>query len=258
LKQRFITAALAGVLFLLTAVIGGISFTILITLLALIGFWEFLRMRNLPLLSIPGVAGLLLIALLVPEPGFTPIPEADLFMLAFFLLLLYTVLSKNAFTFDDTAFVLLSILYVGFGFHYLLVTRLEDHGLHLLLFILLVIWSSDSGAYFTGKRIGKKKLLPEISPKKTVEGAAGGIVAALVVSVICQFLFPVYETFGFAMLAAVVISVFGQIGDLVESAFKRHYGVKDSGSLLPGHGGILDRCDSWLFVLPILYLLNFI
>ena len=96
---------------------------------------------------------------------------------------------------------------------------------------------------------------PEISPKKTVEGSLGGILSALVVALLFYFFADLGLSLAKLLVVTVVLSVFGQVGDLAESAFKRHYGVKDSGRILPGHGGILDRFDSLLFVWPLLYFL---
>lgn len=256
MKQRIITGILAGILFLGVAIIGGMAFTILAVIMAIVGLSEFLRMKKIAPYSFPGVIGFILVIFIVPSVPFATIPASDMFLVAFLILLVYTVLSNNGFHFDKAAFVILSALYVTFGFHYLIVARAD--GTAVLFFILFILWSTDSGAYFTGRAIGKRKLWPLISPKKTIEGTVGGIIVALVIAMLFQLLFPVYESMAVALIAALVISVFGQLGDLVESAFKRHYGVKDSGSILPGHGGILDRCDSWLFVLPILHLLHFI
>jgi phosphatidate cytidylyltransferase len=103
--------------------------------------------------------------------------------------------------------------------------------------------------------MGKRKLWPDISPNKTIEGSVGGIVCGVIVALLFAFLSPLTESPLHLMVIGLVLSIFGQVGDLVESAFKRHYGVKDSGNILPGHGGVLDRTDSWLFVFPILYFL---
>ncbi|HEU5140843.1 MAG TPA: phosphatidate cytidylyltransferase [Bacillales bacterium] len=258
MKQRIITAALAGIFFLGLAVIGGVAFSLLVILMALVGYLEFLRMRKINPYSFPAIIGFILVIFIVPRFEFSLISPVELIMAAFLLLLIHTVLSKNAFHFDQASFIMLASLYVGFGFHYLIEARVSGNGISVLLFILLLIWTTDSGAYFTGRAMGKRKLWPRISPKKTIEGAIGGIVAALIVAVLYQLLFSVSESMVIVVLSAFVIAVFSQIGDLVESAFKRHYGVKDSGSFLPGHGGILDRCDSWLFVLPIMHLFHFI
>jgi phosphatidate cytidylyltransferase len=101
--------------------------------------------------------------------------------------------------------------------------------------------------------MGKRKLWPEISPNKTVEGSLGGVICALAVAVVFIIFTNITESLIGLLIITAILSVFGQIGDLVESALKRHYNVKDSGNILPGHGGILDRFDSLLFVLPLLH-----
>ncbi len=124
-------------------------------------------------------------------------------------------------------------------------------GPKLLLFTLVMVWAGDTLAYFTGRLIGRLPMAPVLSPKKTWEGAAGNVVAALVVG----GLFARWMGLDMVQLAvvAVLASVAGQIGDLAESAYKRAAGLKDSGSLLPGHGGMLDRVDSLLFALPVVW-----
>jgi phosphatidate cytidylyltransferase len=146
---------------------------------------------------------------------------------------------------------------LGIGFYYLFETR-DSLGLGLIyiLLTLFTIWATDSGAYFIGKSLGKRKLWPEISPNKTVEGFIGGLFSAMVVGVLFYVFSNLDYTLLQLLLISLIIGVFGQLGDLVQSAYKRHYGVKDSGKLLPGHGGILDRLDSVIFILPILHLLH--
>src|ERR1043166_5882991 len=133
----------------------------------------------------------------------------------------------------------------------------------LLVFLpLLVTWASDIGAYFVGRAIGKHKLIPAVSPGKTVEGAIGGLVASVIVAWLIgdRMLRPAAQL-GFKwapwglILFGVAVSAAAQIGDLAESLLKREAGVKDSSRILPGHGGILDRLDSLFFVLPVSYLL---
>src|SRR5690606_27744859 len=131
-------------------------------------------------------------------------------------------------------------------------------GLAYIFYAFVVIWTTDSGAYFVGRKLGKNKLWPEISPNKTIEGFIGGIVTAVVFALIFNMIADLFDSFISLFIVTLVVSIFGQIGDLVESALKRHYKVKDSGTLLPGHGGILDRFDSMLFILPILYFLRVI
>ena len=125
----------------------------------------------------------------------------------------------------------------------------------LLLAIFIFIWVNDTGAYLVGSRWGKRRLAPSISPKKSVEGSIGGLLLVLLSAVVLRLLlFPELSWLRILLIAAVV-AIFGTIGDLFESSLKRQAGVKDSGKLIPGHGGILDRIDSLLLAVPAVYLL---
>ncbi len=263
MKQRIITGVVAAALFIPFVIIGNLPFTLLVYFVAAIGLFEILRMRKIPIFSIPGLIGTLtLFAILFPVTWADRIIEQtsytklELVIIAIILLLVYSVIVKNRFTFDHVAFVLLSTFYVGIGFYYLIETR--EAGLQFIIYALLVVWSTDSGAYFTGRKIGKNKLWPEISPNKTIEGFIGGIVIAVLFACLMQIIYPFEISWLAFIIITIVCSIFGQMGDLVESAIKRHYDVKDSGTILPGHGGILDRFDSLLFVLPLLNLLHFV
>lgn len=263
MKQRIITAIVAAAVFIPFVVVGGIPFTLLVYAIATIGLYELLKMQSIKLFSVEGILSWFLAAiLLVPQEtslrwlgtvGYTKL-EASFVMIL--LLLIYTVLVKNRFTFAHAAFSVLSAFYVGMGFYYLTATR--EAGLLFIVYALIVVWTTDSGAYFIGRKLGKKKLWPEISPNKTVEGFLGGIGSAVVFAIVFQLIYPVSSSLLLLVSITVVASIIGQLGDLVESALKRNYNVKDSGKLLPGHGGILDRFDSLLFVLPLLHLLHFV
>jgi phosphatidate cytidylyltransferase len=153
---------------------------------------------------------------------------------------------------------LLGVVYVAFLGGYLVATRtgFETHpnlSTHLLGFFFLVIFGSDAGAYFAGKALGKHKLVPTISPGKTVEGLIGGIIAAAAFGAVSTFWFFPELPYQFSIPLAVVMAVVGVLGDLAESAIKRGSGAKDAATILPGHGGLLDRLDSLLFNAPILY-----
>ena len=126
-------------------------------------------------------------------------------------------------------------------------------GWKLVFFLLLVVWLGDSGAYYVGRAFGKHKLSPRISPKKTVEGLAGGIATSIITAVVIHFTFFKEFPLHHAIIAGVILSFAGVIGDLAESMWKRSAEVKDSGTLIPGHGGFLDRFDSIFFTAPILY-----
>jgi len=126
-------------------------------------------------------------------------------------------------------------------------------GWRWVLFTVFVAMGSDSGGYFTGRAYGRRKLLPAVSPSKTVEGAAGAVAGAMLVAMLCCVIFFPRLALAEALGLGGAISLFAQLGDLCESALKRAFGAKDSGWIIPGHGGILDRLDSLLFPMVFVY-----
>lgn len=138
------------------------------------------------------------------------------------------------------------VLWVGMGFAYILLLRNLQHGMALTILVLASTVMADSLAFFVGKAIGRHKMAPHISPGKTVEGAIGGLVGAMIAALVVRIYSPWLPTKD-ALMLGLIVGVVGQWGDLFESTFKRDFRVKDSGRILPGHGGILDRFDSLLF-----------
>jgi phosphatidate cytidylyltransferase len=153
----------------------------------------------------------------------------------------------------DGAMTLFGVLYLGLTLGMLSMTRLLPQGEWLIFFLLLVTWASDTGAYYVGTLYGRHRLAPTISPKKTVEGLVGGLIAAIIAGYIARWWFlPELSGLDCLILAA-LLTIAGLWGDLAESAMKRTVGMKDSGGILPGHGGMLDRLDSLLFATPVFY-----
>lgn len=257
MKQRVITAVIALIIFLPLLYLGGLPFDILVTLMGIVAMSEFLIMKKKLLVSFEAIISfLLMLSILLPVfwAGFwTQDTLGGSFYMLALVMLVYTVISKNRFSFDDAGVLLLGGLYAGLGFRFMMLARAES--LWMMLYALLIVWITDSGAYLIGRKIGKNKLAPHISPNKTWEGSIGGSLSAVVI--VGAYLYFVQAAFPYSfstmLLWTLVFSVGGQLGDLIESAFKRHYGVKDSGKILPGHGGILDRFDSLLFVLPLMH-----
>ncbi|HLR42416.1 MAG TPA: phosphatidate cytidylyltransferase [Pseudogracilibacillus sp.] len=252
MKQRIITAIIALIILVPLIIYGDLPFIVMTYLLASVGLYELTRMYNVNkgimylVLSLP-----FLWLLLYPYTLFmSSIKVVLLFAIILFIL---SVLLKNKFTFQDGSFLFMATFYLGIAFFFLIEVRLL--GLNYFLFVLFLIWATDTGAYFVGKSLGKRKLWPEISPNKTIAGALGGIIIAIIVALVFQVVYPFDLSYSMIILIAIVISVFGQIGDLVASAMKRQYDIKDFGKLFPGHGGVLDRLDSLLFVMLLLYLL---
>lgn len=153
----------------------------------------------------------------------------------------------------DGAMTLFGVLYLGLTLGTLSMTRLLPLGEWLIFFLLLVTWASDTGAYLVGTMYGRHRLAPTISPKKTVEGLVGGLIAAIIAGYAARWWFLPDLSGLDCLILATLLTITGLWGDLTESAMKRSVGMKDSGGILPGHGGMLDRLDSLLFTAPVFY-----
>lgn len=198
-----------------------------------------------------GLTGLLLASL--QWPGI--ISERSVFLLAVTAVLTYRLVSPRALTqgLVDSAVLVCGVLYIGLTMGCLLLTRTLAGGEFLIFFLLLVTWAGDTGAYYTGMSLGRRKLAPVISPNKTVEGLIGGVLLAILAAVGASFWFLPSFSLADCLATGLLLTGAGALGDLAESALKRSVGVKDSGTLIPAHGGMLDRLDSLLFTAPAFY-----
>lgn len=174
------------------------------------------------------------------------------FSIIFFIFAAVVILvSHKSFTLTHIVTLAAMPIPVSFAFSSLGAVLSHQNGIFYLLMLLNFSSVCDMGAYFVGSTLGKHKLCPEISPKKTVEGAVGGILSGIVVSLILVFAFSVTEKLAAALILTVPFCILGMIGDLFASAIKRTAGIKDYGNLIPGHGGILDRFDSIIMIAPL-------
>lgn len=154
---------------------------------------------------------------------------------------------------DPITYTILGVFYTaGLGGYFLLIYNLEG-GNQIIVFLFLLIWVGDATAYYVGRSLGKYKLIPAVSPNKTVEGAIGNVVGTLLAAYIAKLWFFNGFSLTHCLIAAFICGIIGQVGDFSESLIKRNCRVKDSGSLIPGHGGFLDRIDSLLFAGPAFY-----
>ena len=167
------------------------------------------------------------------------------------IILLWRRGKENAFA--EWAWTVAGILYIGWLLSYYVELRSLNDGRGWVFLAILSTFASDASAYFTGKALGRHKMAPYVSPKKTWEGAMGGILGAIVASVALSILFRLPLLWWGAIIVGILISIIGQFGDLVKSLFKRNMGIKDSGNILPGHGGLLDRMDSLAFAGVLVY-----
>ncbi len=167
------------------------------------------------------------------------------------LMLLY---SPTSTVLEQISKQLMGLAYIPLLFSFLVLLRNSQHGALWILWIWMIISASDTGAFYTGTYWGKHALAPRLSPKKTFEGVLGGILAAVAVGLLFRFFVFPEISWSISIVFATVAAVTGMIGDLFESALKRSGKIKDSGWILPGHGGILDRLDGLMFVLPVAYI----
>ena len=170
----------------------------------------------------------------------------------FFSSILIMIKSYPKIKTSSIALNLLNLIYVGWTLVHILFIRNLSGGFLFLILLFIIIWTTDTGAYFIGSYFGKNKLAPQISPNKTIEGSLGGLFLSILCAIIFVYFYKIMSIPA-VILIAFVISIMGQLGDLAESAFKRFADIKDSGNIIPGHGGILDRFDSTIFTAPILY-----
>ena len=185
----------------------------------------------------------------------TPVALADLIVVTMLALLIAMLFSSSPMEhrLKDTAITLFGVFYIGLTLSMLVSTRALPAGELFILFIALVTWTADAGAYYAGILWGSHLLAPSVSPKKTVEGVLGGMALATGIALLAQAWFLPQLSLGDAVILGVLLTGAGLFGDLCESVIKRSVGVKDSGGILPGHGGMLDRLDSLLFTAPTFY-----
>jgi phosphatidate cytidylyltransferase len=271
LTRRILFAVVAAPASVAIIYFGDWALAIVLAVLAALAAWELFRMARetgaLPLEPAGiGLAALLPIAVHAQRLGIYTLSNTAIVTMV--LLLFASTIWLRGPTgkpLSSVAITAFGVLYAGL-FSYIYALRYHDYavgaaaGTALVFLPVLLTWTTDVGAYAFGRTFGKKKLIPSISPGKTVEGAVGGLGLAIVICLLyVRFILMPYAQLGLtiqgAVLFAIVISVAAQTGDLAESLLKREAGVKDSSSIIPGHGGILDRFDSLLFVMPVAFLL---
>lgn len=265
LKQRLIFGALGIILALGVLIFCSVSFiSFCVAVIALIGMYEFFKVTGLfqkktPAVYLGFIFASAIYALAIFGGSF--LKENLMLLLAgyVFVLLSVMVFFRSKCTFGDVALSFMGTAYISIFFLHIIFIRQTNFGYLNIWLIFISAWSTDTFAYFAGRALGKHKLCPAISPKKTVEGAIGGTVGCVICICLYAFFCKKFAAVGanyvYAVIFAVLTAVFSQVGDLAASCIKREYGVKDYGNLIPGHGGILDRFDSALLISPLVYYL---
>lgn len=248
-----LTAAIALPLLILLLLKGSFFlFAGFLLLLSLLGLFEFYRMalperRGVGLAASFGGA-LLLLAFLSPD-SFALLPALTMAVISFGLVFLFTFRNIKTAA-GEVALLFMGFLYVPLLLGHLLLLRGLPDGVQWTFLLMVIVMAGDTGAYYVGCNFGRRKLYPVVSPNKSVEGAVGGLAGSVIGAFIAKATFFPALTVIDALAAALLLGIFGQLGDLFESFLKRSFGVKDSGTIFPGHGGVLDRLDSILFAAP--------
>lgn len=252
--KRVMTAVIGIPLLVFIVYLGGFFLTSVISLLLILGLLEFHNIsvnfdrKNPIFLLLAG--GIIFPFTVFLEPKLLPIFIFVYLMVCF----VYYLVNFPKFNPLDLALTIFGVVYLAGGLSHLVILRNLESGFWLVIYVFIIVWSTDTGAYFSGIYFGNKKLAPMISPKKTWVGFIGGLLTSFVV--ILVFVFQIDIKAGTSLiLIAPLVSLGSQIGDLFESSLKRFAGVKDSGNIIPGHGGILDRFDSMLWAAPLTYYL---
>jgi phosphatidate cytidylyltransferase len=255
LRQRLLVAVIGLPLGLAAIILGGyflFGFGIVLTLLGLHEYFTLVRpyRPNLLVGYVSGAAVVICCFIFAkyPKLGFSG-QEGILIGLALMMAMIFmwSLLGKiGAHLVGRIALTAFGVVWVGIGFSYIMLVRFLPHGQSLAILLVVCTVVNDSFAYFVGRAIGRHRLAPRVSPKKTVEGSLGGLVGAMIAALLVS-VYSDWMSKGMAVVLGLVVGVAGQWGDLFESAVKRDFQVKDSGKLLPGHGGILDRFDAFLF-----------
>jgi phosphatidate cytidylyltransferase len=234
---------------------GLFSFFCLILGLTAAGLLEFYRMA-LPQRRCVGFVAAFAGSLLVPAVVFNCLPFSLCLTLLFLFVALLSLLhirdiKQSA---GEAGLFLLGFLYIPLLMSFLVLLREMDHGVKWIFLLLIIVMAGDTAAFYVGSSLGKRKLYPIVSPNKSVEGMIGGLAGSVIGTLIAGATFFPELTIVGAVATALFVGLMGQLGDLFESLLKRSFGVKDSGNIFPGHGGMLDRLDSVLFAAPSLYI----
>ncbi|NLK20797.1 MAG: phosphatidate cytidylyltransferase [Epulopiscium sp.] len=260
MRVRIITAILGIPLLLGIIIVGGWVLKAAVCFISLVGIYEFYRAMDKKVNTIKPVGYVFTLSFILFT--FPKVEWYFAFMVCFlFCIFLSIIFFHEKYTIIDGAITFIGFFYICVLFSYILKVRNYAYGDVFIWLIFISAWGSDTGAYFTGITIGKHKLCPNVSPKKTIEGALGGVVGGALLALLYGGVLLYFRNISipnFLMVCAVIGAmgaIISQLGDLTASSIKRLVDIKDYGKLFPGHGGVLDRFDSILFTAPLVYYL---
>lgn len=263
LKSRLLTSVIGIPIIILILLAPKSVITFVVMIVSLIGMHEYYKTTGLSEyknLCVMGYIAAIVISVGLKLSVASSLTLVYLYVVALFLLMLF---SNRTINIKHLGELLFGLVYIPYFLSHIIYIHSLDFGRFYVWLVFIGAFMSDSCAYFVGSYLGKHKLCPDISPKKTVEGAIGGVIGGglsfVVYGIIVNAFFTSYLNGGsfnliLLFLLGVIASIVSQIGDLTASAIKRQFGIKDFGNIFPGHGGMLDRCDSIILVAPIIFL----
>ncbi len=255
MKARVISAIIMIMVFVPFLLIGEIPFVVFMTILGVCGFYELIKAReskkNFPIV-LKAIAYFIVICFCIYNANSIEFAYKFDYRVMAAIIFLFTspmvfINNTKKYNLNDALFLIGSILFVGLSFNLIIITR--NYDINYIIYLLLITTITDTFALFTGMLVGKHKLCPKISPKKTIEGLVGGVFMGTFIAT--AYYFTVINSncsLVFLIFSTMFLCFVGQLGDLVFSSIKRYYDVKDFSNLIPGHGGVLDRLDSLVFV----------
>ncbi|MBF0715230.1 phosphatidate cytidylyltransferase [Gemelliphila palaticanis] len=253
MKTRIITGALALIAFLPFLILGNKYFLFASILLSMLSVYEVIKITLKEINLFAFLSAIIIVPLIFFRDGIFEKYTNLFIFISVSILFSIVILTSHRIRLNDVAVLYFLFVYVINGFYSLFLLR--DISISMVLYLLVTIWVTDSGAYFGGMKFGKNKLSPNISPNKSIEGSVIGSLSSIFVAIIFYYSTNIFNNLLIAILITILVSIVGQIGDLIESAYKREYSVKDSSNILPGHGGIFDRFDSVILAAPFLIIL---
>ena len=255
LRQRVITTIVLLPILIAAIWFGGCWLALLVAAIASAGSIEFYRLdRNNNLSPLHYFGTIIIIALILLPYFFNYITITHILSAAVVISLIWLLFSpRKDHAFNQWVWIMAGILYLGLMLGFWVKLRNIDQGRDYVFWLLFIIIANDSAAYFTGKSLGRHALAPRISPNKTWEGAIGGLFASTITCLLFGFIFSLPFPYWQLVIMGIGVSILAQFGDLIESLLKRNSAVKDSGTIIPGHGGILDRMDSYILTAAVAY-----
>lgn len=258
--KRTISGVIIAILAFAVCLPGGDILLATMAACSAVGVYEIFKVFGMQK-SLPGIVGYFFLALYYINIKFSFIDDKMSYVVSFLIVLLCAyVITYSKYKIDQILAIFFAVFYVGVMASYIYFTRMLNNGVFYVVLVFLSSWICDTCAYFSGVKLGKHKMCPNLSPKKSWEGAIGGVLGSMIVTAI--YLYFARDYMGIMLPAVAILTVidgiaciFSMMGDLTASAIKRNYDIKDFGNVIPGHGGIMDRFDSIIFTAPIIYYL---